>query len=137
VALQTRKDLHSFHNPTIQPDEELAKRGFSMYKGQQDVRWGGSTLSVCLSSVLKRWHQCIALNMIGFWTFPSSIIPNKTQHFGYWIRFHPGWKSGEVDILLCAVTDPPELSPMFSLPEDGNRSSFWNTVSCLEILSNG
>lgn len=38
VALQTSKDLHSFHNPTIQPDEELAKRGFSMYKGQPDVR---------------------------------------------------------------------------------------------------
>jgi hypothetical protein len=38
VALQRRKDVHSFHNPTIQPEEELAKRGFSMYKGQQDVR---------------------------------------------------------------------------------------------------
>ncbi|XP_023710472.1 uncharacterized protein LOC111866107 isoform X3 [Cryptotermes secundus] len=38
VALQTRKDLHSFQNPTIQPDEELGKRGFSMYKGQEDVR---------------------------------------------------------------------------------------------------
>ncbi|XP_021938333.1 uncharacterized protein LOC110838945 isoform X2 [Zootermopsis nevadensis] len=36
VALHTRVDLHSFHNPTIQPDEELAKRGFSMYKGQED-----------------------------------------------------------------------------------------------------
>jgi len=38
MALQTRTDQHSFHNPTIQPNEELAKRGFSMYRGQDDGR---------------------------------------------------------------------------------------------------
>jgi hypothetical protein len=38
MGLERRRALHSFHNPTIQPDEELAKRGFSIYQGQQDAR---------------------------------------------------------------------------------------------------
>jgi hypothetical protein len=38
VSQERSMDLHSFHNPTIQPDEELARRGFSIYMGQEDVR---------------------------------------------------------------------------------------------------
>lgn len=35
VDMQARMDHHSFYNPAIQPDEELAKRGYSMYNGQE------------------------------------------------------------------------------------------------------
>lgn len=38
MALQSRVDQHSYNNPTIQPHEELAVRGFSMFSGQEDKR---------------------------------------------------------------------------------------------------
>ncbi|KAJ0183531.1 hypothetical protein K1T71_001507 [Dendrolimus kikuchii] len=28
---------HAFHNPALVPDEELSKRGYSMYTGNEDV----------------------------------------------------------------------------------------------------
>jgi hypothetical protein len=38
MALQSRVDQHSYNNPTIQPNEELAVRGFSMFRGQDNSR---------------------------------------------------------------------------------------------------
>jgi hypothetical protein len=38
MALQSRLDQHAYNNPTIQPNEELAVRGFSMFRGQEDGR---------------------------------------------------------------------------------------------------
>ncbi|PSN55297.1 hypothetical protein C0J52_01787 [Blattella germanica] len=38
VNMLTRREQHSFYNPAIQPEEELAKRGYSMYNGQVEER---------------------------------------------------------------------------------------------------
>jgi len=38
LALQSRLDVPANDNPTVQPNEELAVRGFSMYKGQEESK---------------------------------------------------------------------------------------------------
>ncbi|XP_026744475.1 uncharacterized protein LOC113505839 isoform X2 [Trichoplusia ni] len=34
------ENQHAFHNPALLPDEELSRRGYSMYMGQDDVESG-------------------------------------------------------------------------------------------------
>jgi hypothetical protein len=35
MAPESRFGMHAYNNPAVQPNEELAVRGFSMYKGQE------------------------------------------------------------------------------------------------------
>jgi len=69
MAQKSPLDLHSYSSPAIQPNEELAVRGFSMFSAQEDSRW------VC--------SHCWAVNNpVTKYIFirPSSLVAPATSH---------------------------------------------------------
>jgi hypothetical protein len=83
VALESRLNLHQYNNRTIEPNDDLAARGFSMFRGQEGTRW------VC--------SHCWAVNNPGaenIFIRPSSLVDSLT--------FHPKMGTCRFQNIFCA-----------------------------------